>query len=58
MIVGKVGVRIWLTFKIVAWGAVTIAIGFVKHWGLLALCRTLIGAFEVTYEFPIVSSLD
>ena len=47
-IVRRIGVRIWITFVVTAWGAVTIGMGFVKHWSVLALCRALIGAFEVT----------
>ncbi|KAL0578919.1 hypothetical protein V5O48_003067 [Marasmius crinis-equi] len=47
----KVGVRIWLAFIVVAWGAVQLGMGFVEHWGLLTLCRVLLGAFEAGF-FP------
>ncbi|KAL0064618.1 hypothetical protein AAF712_008444 [Marasmius tenuissimus] len=52
-IVRKIGVRIWITFVVTSWGAVTVGMGFVKHWGLLALCRALIGAFEAGF-FPAI----
>ena len=37
----------WLSFLVVAWGAVQLAMGFVPTWGVLALCRVLLGTFEV-----------
>ncbi|KAF4621397.1 hypothetical protein D9613_000869 [Agrocybe pediades] len=45
------GVRNWLTFTVVAWGAVQLAMGFVKSWGYLVLCRVLLGVFEASF-FP------
>ncbi|RDB25089.1 hypothetical protein Hypma_007609 [Hypsizygus marmoreus] len=45
------GVRNWLTFCVVAWGVVQLAMGFVPNWGLLAFCRVLLGAFEAGF-FP------
>jgi hypothetical protein len=41
------GVRNWLAFCVIAWGAVQLAMGFVPTWTLLAVCRALLGAFEV-----------
>ncbi|KAF9255200.1 MFS general substrate transporter [Marasmius fiardii PR-910] len=44
-----VGVRNWVTFIVLGWGAVQLGMAFVKHWGLLTLCRTLLGAFEAGF---------
>jgi MFS family permease len=41
------GTRNLLAFCVIAWGAVQLAMGFVPNWRLLALCRVLLGAFEV-----------
>ncbi|KAF9268567.1 MFS general substrate transporter [Marasmius fiardii PR-910] len=46
-----VGVRNWITFIVVGWGAVQLGMAFVKHWGLLTLCRVLLGVFEAGF-FP------
>ncbi|KAG7086173.1 hypothetical protein E1B28_002132 [Marasmius oreades] len=48
-ILRRVGVRNWLSFIVIAWGAVQLAMGFVKHWGWLVLCRVLIGCFEAGF---------
>ncbi|KAF8806564.1 MFS general substrate transporter, partial [Phlegmacium glaucopus] len=47
----KLGVTHWLSFLVVSWGAVQLAMGFVPTWGYLALCRVLLGAFEAGF-FP------
>ncbi|KAJ8076726.1 hypothetical protein PM082_001149 [Marasmius tenuissimus] len=47
----RVGARNWLGFIVVAWGAVQLGMGFVEHWGLLTLCRILLGVFEAGF-FP------
>lgn len=47
----QLGVRSWLTFCVVAWGVVQLAMGFVPNWGLLGFCRVLLGAFEAGF-FP------
>ncbi|KAL0566734.1 hypothetical protein V5O48_015272, partial [Marasmius crinis-equi] len=52
-VVRRVGVRIWITFVVIAWGAATLGMGFVKSWSTLALCRALIGAFEAGF-FPAI----
>lgn len=41
------GTRNLLSFCVVSWGAVQLAMGFVPNWQYLALCRVLLGAFEV-----------
>jgi len=47
------GARNWLTFIVVAWGLVQLAMGYVKSWGYLALCRVLLGVFEAGF-FPAI----
>lgn len=42
----KVGSTNWLGFIGLAWGAVTLGMGFVSGWGGLLACRMLLGAFE------------
>ncbi|KAJ3565563.1 hypothetical protein NP233_g7554 [Leucocoprinus birnbaumii] len=51
IILRKLGVSNWLTFCVVSWGAVQLAMGFVSSWEYLALCRVLLGAFEAGF-FP------
>ena len=46
----KVGVRNWLTFIVVAWGAVQLGMAFINDWRELLLCRILLGAFEVSFN--------
>ncbi|KAF5393375.1 hypothetical protein D9757_000508 [Collybiopsis confluens] len=45
------GSRNLLSFSVVAWGAVQLSMGFVPNWRILALCRVLLGAFEVGYSY-------
>ncbi|KAF8963680.1 major facilitator superfamily domain-containing protein [Flammula alnicola] len=45
------GVRNWLSFIVVAWGSIQLAMGFVHSWGYLVLCRVLLGVFEASF-FP------
>ncbi|KAF5354896.1 hypothetical protein D9756_005469 [Leucocoprinus leucothites] len=45
------GPRHWLTFSVLAWGAVQLGMGFVKDWGQLAATRALMGFFEAPF-FP------
>ena len=49
LVIRRIGAANWLTFIIVCWGAVTIGMGFVPSWQLLALCRALLGCFEVFF---------
>ncbi|KAK0494759.1 major facilitator superfamily domain-containing protein [Armillaria luteobubalina] len=51
MCLRAIGARNLLTGTVIAWGAVQIGMGFVPSWGYLALCRTLLGAFEAGF-FP------
>jgi MFS family permease len=43
----RFGARNWLAFIVTSWGLVQLSMGFVTHWGFLALCRVLLGVFEV-----------
>ncbi|KAJ6461006.1 major facilitator superfamily domain-containing protein [Mycena sanguinolenta] len=40
------GVRLWLTVCVLGWGVTQLGMGWVKTWGQLAACRTLLGLFE------------
>ncbi|KAF9012523.1 major facilitator superfamily domain-containing protein [Cyathus striatus] len=51
LVLRRFGVRNWLTFTVVGWGAVQLGMGFVKAWGYLTLCRILLGIFEAAF-FP------
>lgn len=42
----KLGVRNWLSFLVLSWGAVQLGMGFVKNWEELLATRVLLGAFE------------
>lgn len=45
-IIRKVGARLWLSFLIIVWGAIVLAMGFVHSWITLTVCRALLGIFE------------
>ena len=47
IILRSLGVRNWLTFCVIGWGAVQLGMAFVPTWGYLVLCRILLGIFEV-----------
>ncbi|RDB25088.1 hypothetical protein Hypma_007608 [Hypsizygus marmoreus] len=51
LVLRRFGVRNWLTFSVVGWGAVQLGMGFVPAWGYLTLCRILLGALEASF-FP------
>lgn len=51
-IIRKVGARVWLSFLIIVWGAIVLAMGFVHSWITLTVCRALLGIFEAGREFP------
>ena len=61
LLLRKLGVTHWLAFLVVAWGAVELAMGFVPTWGLLGLCRVLLGTFEVReyllLSFTLISNI-
>ncbi|KAF9071629.1 major facilitator superfamily domain-containing protein [Rhodocollybia butyracea] len=47
------GTRNLLSFCVIAWGAVQLAMAFVPNWKYLALCRVLLGTFEAGF-FPAI----
>lgn len=47
LILRILGARHWLTFSVLAWGAVQLGMGFVTNWGQLTATRALMGMFEV-----------
>lgn len=51
LVVRKLGARNWLSFCVIAWGAVELSMAFVPTWNILVLCRVLLGAFEASF-FP------
>lgn len=51
IILRKVGAANWLSLIVVLWGAVMIAMGFVKNWQQLTALRTILGFFEAGF-FP------
>ena len=55
-VIRRVGAANWLSFLVICWGAVTIATGFVPSWQVLALCRSLLGIFEVGPRLSILIS--
>ncbi|KAJ7686519.1 major facilitator superfamily domain-containing protein [Mycena rosella] len=53
LVIRKFGARNYLTFCVTCWGAVQLAMGFVKTWGYLTFCRVLLGLFEASF-FPAI----
>ncbi|EAU83959.1 hypothetical protein CC1G_09841 [Coprinopsis cinerea okayama7 len=51
LILRKLGARLFLTICVVGWGAAQTGMGFVPNWGLLCVCRVLLGIFESGF-FP------
>ncbi|KAM0790156.1 hypothetical protein ACM66B_005475 [Microbotryomycetes sp. NB124-2] len=51
VVLRKLGCRNWLSFIVVAWGAVMLGMGFVNKWEELAACRVLLGLLEAGF-FP------
>ncbi|XP_006461260.1 hypothetical protein AGABI2DRAFT_192788 [Agaricus bisporus var. bisporus H97] len=51
MFLPVIGIRPWITSCVVAWGAVSFSMGFVKNWQQLTALRLLLGVFEACY-FP------
>lgn len=47
----KLGAALWLSSLVIAWGAVTIGMGFTTHWTQLLGCRIILGVLEAGY-FP------
>ncbi|KAH6903110.1 major facilitator superfamily domain-containing protein [Coprinopsis sp. MPI-PUGE-AT-0042] len=51
LLLRTLGSRLLLTICVVGWGAAQLGMGFVPNWGLLCLCRVLLGIFESGF-FP------
>ncbi|KAI6361176.1 hypothetical protein MCOR25_006547 [Pyricularia grisea] len=49
LILPRAGPANWLAFLGIGFGAVMLGMGFVKSWGVLALCRFLLGTFEAGF---------
>jgi len=49
LVIRRVGAANWLSFIVIGWGAATIGMGFVPSSQILAVCRALLGIFEVTH---------
>ena len=49
-VIRRVGAANLLSFMVICWGGVTIGSGFVNSWQILAVCRALLGAFEVRFK--------
>lgn len=50
MLIRKIGPRNQLAAITIAWGAVMLGMAFITNWEQLAVCRTLLGFFEVSRE--------
>ncbi|PGH23922.1 hypothetical protein AJ80_01984 [Polytolypa hystricis UAMH7299] len=42
----RIGARVWLSLLVIVWGALVLAMGFVKNWVALTVLRALLGIFE------------
>ncbi|KAF1808860.1 MFS general substrate transporter [Eremomyces bilateralis CBS 781.70] len=49
IIIRKLGAASWLSSLVIAWGAVTIAMGFTHRWTELLGCRVIMGVLEAGY---------
>lgn len=45
-VIRRVGARWWLSFLIVAWGFMVLAMGFIHDWKVLTVLRAMLGIFE------------
>lgn len=48
LLLHKVGIRNWISFSVIVWGAIAFSMGFVKTWQQLTVTRVFLGAFEVS----------
>lgn len=51
LLVPKLGIRNWISFCVIAWGAIAFGMGFVNTWQQLTITRVFLGVFEACY-FP------
>jgi len=52
MVLKKLGPATWLSCLTLAWGLVTLGIGFSKNWQTVAACRVLLGICEAVSDGP------
>ena len=45
----RLGVKVWIPFLMIGWGAITIAMAYVRNEGMLIAFRLLIGVFEAGF---------
>lgn len=46
MVIRRLGARWWLSFLIISWGCMVLAMGFIHDWKVLTALRALLGVFE------------
>jgi MFS family permease len=56
LVLKRLGARNWLSFIVIAWGAVMTGMAFVTDWRQLVACRVLLGTLESGF-FPGCVSL-
>lgn len=56
LVLKRLGARNWLSFIVIAWGAVMTGMAFVTDWRQLVACRVLLGVLESGF-FPGCVSL-
>jgi MFS family permease len=49
IVIRKLGPAVWLPSLVVAWGGVTVGMGFTTHWTQALGCRIILGVLEVSY---------
>lgn len=49
IVIRKLGAALWLSSLVVAWGIVSIGMGFTTRWDQLLGCRILLGVLEAGY---------
>lgn len=54
MVIRRIGVRIWLPFLIIVWGAAVLAMGFIHSWVSLTVLRAILGVFEAGRMYDIL----
>ncbi|KEF61028.1 uncharacterized protein A1O9_02592 [Exophiala aquamarina CBS 119918] len=54
MVIRRIGVRIWLPFLIIVWGAAVLAMGFIHSWISLTVLRAILGVFEAGRKYGIL----
>lgn len=48
------GARTWLAICVIGWAGAQLGMAFVPNWGILCVCRVLLGAFEAGF-FPALA---